>query len=36
MISCDASPLIRDRYEKTPMDLAATPEIQRALVEPPK
>ncbi len=36
MISYDASPLIRDKCNKSPMDLATVPEIQRVLVEPPK
>ena len=36
MIAYDASPLIRDKCSKTPMDLAGSPEIQRVLVEPPQ
>ena len=36
MIAYDASPLIKDKCNKSPMELAGSPEMQRVLVEPPK
>jgi len=36
MIAYDASPLIKDKSDKSAMDLAGSPEMQRLLVEPPK
>lgn len=36
MLAYDASPLMKDKCNKTAMDLAGSPEMQRVLVEPPK
>ena len=36
MIAYGASPLIKDKCGKTPMDLASAQEVKRVLVEPPR